>query len=130
MLVDPRVALLWLALIGSDPATAPSALPDPLALQSTAPVTWIGEWLVRGERRALRTLFTPIAGRKQFAGRLTWTEGTSTMSEDWIGRYDGRAVLLSRSGVGGARLTVDNGDLIGTLSRHDAAGRIRLSPRP
>ena len=119
--MDSRVALLWLALIGGDPAS--------IAIQSSAPVGWIGEWLVRGERRVLWTLFAP-AGRKQFAGRLTWTEGTSTVTEDWVGRYDGRTVLLSRSGVGGARLTIDKGDLVGTLTRYEAAGRVRLSPRP
>ena len=128
--MDSRIALLWLTLFGADPSIPPSALAEPIPIQSTAAVVWIGDWLVRGERHALRVIFRPVAERTRFAAMLTHGDGPSAVSEDWIGRQAGRVILLSRSGVGGAQLSLDHGHLVGRLSRHDATGTVRLSRTP
>jgi hypothetical protein len=128
--MKPEVLLIWLALFGSDADRGPSALAHGIGALPTTPVTWTGDWLVRGERRAISADIFPVRGREQLAGRLTFGDGPTAIVEHWIGRRDGRWLELTRSGVGeGRMLLTDTGRLVGHLRRHDAAGDINLSLR-
>ncbi len=121
--------LLWLALFGSDGNVPPAAFTDAVSVPVKASATWIGEWLVGGERRTVRAILKPVAGREQLAGHMTFGEGRGAVMESWIGSREGRWLRLTRSGVGGARLSAtEGGHLVGYLIRLDAAGDLELSP--
>jgi hypothetical protein len=123
----PEALLIWLSLFGTEPnLPAPSASPAHAA-SIRAASTWVGEWLVQGDARAMRALLRHVVGREQLAARMTFGEGPAAVVEEWIVRRDGRWLDLSRAGVGGARLSVSEaGALVGRLTRDRAAGEVTL----
>ncbi len=127
--MNPGALLLWLTLFGSDPSVPPSALTANVPAPASAPATWVGEWLVRGERRVIGAMLTTVRGREQLAGKLTFGDGPNAIVEHWIGRREGRWLRLTRSGVGDGRvLFTEDGRLVGRLNRFEAAGDLHLSP--
>jgi hypothetical protein len=83
-------------------------------------------------RRCLCELWSPARVARPLRRRplspSVRTAWSSAVTADWIGRHDGRVIVLTRAGVGGAWLSLgDDGDLVGRLTRHDSVGTVRLS---
>jgi hypothetical protein len=118
--------LLWLSLLGHDIDLAPQGYAAPSAALTAA---WIGEWLVRGDRRPLNAVLVRVTGRDRLASKMTFGEGRTAIIEHWVADSDGRSLILTRGGVGDGRLTVtEAGRLVGRLSRHDDIGPVTLTP--
>jgi hypothetical protein len=120
--------LLWLALFGSDPNVPPSALTANVTAPAPVAESWVGEWLVYGERRVIAAVLGTVRGREQLAGKLTFGDGHSSIVEHWIGRREGRWLRLTRSGVGDGRVFLtEDGRLVGRLNRFETTGDVQLS---
>src|SRR4051812_16442708 len=120
--------LLWVTLFGPDQGIPPSGFVANMPVQ--APTTWVGEWLVRSDRRPLRAILQAVAGRQQLSATLMFGQGSGGAPEVWIGKADGPSLQISRAGVGGGhlRLGADGRRLVGRLIRGDASGDVELTP--
>ena len=124
--MKPGVLLVWLTLLGSDGGT-PAAFGSGIS-SGIPPAVWVGEWLVRDERRKISASIMPVPGREQLAGKLTFGDGPTAVVEHWTGRPEGRWLRLTRTGVGDGRLGLtESGRLVGRLTRLDEAGSLDLT---